>query len=71
MDPPRSGLDKKTIDNVKRINPKEIIYVSCDPMTLVRDLKELKDNYLIKEITPEDMFSNTHHVESVCLLNLR
>ena len=40
-------------------------------MTLVRDLKELKDNYLIKEITPVDMFSNTHHVESVCLLNLR
>ena len=71
VDPPRSGLDKKTIDNVKRINPKEIIYVSCDPMTLVRDLKELKDNYLIKEITPVDMFSNTHHVESVCLLNLR
>ena len=71
MDPPRSGLDKKTIDNVKRINPKEIIYVSCDPMTLVRDLKELEEDYLIKEITPVDMFSNTHHVESVCLLNLR
>ncbi len=68
VDPPRSGLDKKTIDNVKRINPKEIIYVSCDPMTLVRDLKELKDNYLIKEITPVDMFSNTHHVETVCVL---
>ena len=71
VDPPRSGLDKKTIDNVKRINPKEIIYVSCDPMTLVRDLKELEEDYLIKEITPVDMFSNTHHVESVCLLNLR
>lgn len=68
VDPPRSGLDKKTIDNVKRINPKEIIYVSCDPMTLVRDLKELKDNYLIKEITPVDMFPNTHHVECVILL---
>ena len=71
VDPPRSGLDKKTIDNVKRINPKEIIYVSCDAMTLVRDLKELEEDYLIKEITPVDMFSNTHHVESVCLLNLR
>lgn len=69
VDPPRSGLDKKTIDNVKRINPKEIIYVSCDPMTLVRDLKELKDNYLIKEITPVDMFPNTHHVESVSVLH--
>ena len=71
LDPPRSGLDKKTIDNVKRINPKEIIYVSCDSMTLVRDLKELKDNYLIKEITPVDMFSNTHHVECVCVLKLK
>lgn len=69
VDPPRSGLDKKTIDNVKRINPKEIIYVSCDPMTLVRDLKELEEDYLIKEITPVDMFSNTHHVESVSVLH--
>ena len=69
VDPPRSGLDKKTIDNVKRINPKEIIYVSCDPMTLVRDLKELKEDYLIKEITPVDMFPNTHHVECVSVLH--
>ena len=60
-----------TIDNVKRINPKEIIYVSCDPMTLVRDLKELEEDYLIKEITPVDMFSNTHHVECVCVLKLK
>lgn len=71
VDPPRSGLDKKTINNIKRINPKEIIYVSCDPMTLVRDLKELKEDYLIKEITPVDMFPNTHHVECVCVLKLK
>ena len=71
MDPPRSGVDRKTIDNVKRINPKEIIYVSCDPMTLVRDLKELEEDYLIKEITPVDMFPNTHHVECVCVLKLK
>lgn len=69
VDPPRSGLDKKTIDNVKRINPKEIIYVSCDPMTLVRDLKELEEDYLIKEITPVDMFPNTHHLECVSVLH--
>lgn len=68
VDPPRSGLDKKTINNIKRINPKEIIYVSCDPMTLVRDLKELEEEYVTKEITPVDMFPNTHHVECVCLL---
>lgn len=69
VDPPRSGLDKKTINNIKRINPKEIIYVSCDPMTLVRDLKELEEDYLIKEITPVDMFPNTHHVECVSVLH--
>lgn len=69
LDPPRSGLDKKTIDNVKRINPKEVIYVSCDPMTLVRDLKVLGEDYLIKEITPVDMFPNTHHVECVSVLH--
>ena len=69
VDPPRSGLDKKTIDNVKRINPKEVIYVSCDPMTLVRDLKVLGEDYLIKEITPVDMFPNTHHVECVSVLH--
>lgn len=68
VDPPRSGLDKKTINNIKRINPKEIIYVSCDPMTLVRDLKELEEEYVAKEITPVDMFPNTHHVECVSLL---
>lgn len=69
VDPPRSGLDKKTINNIKRINPKEIIYVSCDPMTLVRDLKELEEEYVIKEITPVDMFPNTHHVECVSVLH--
>lgn len=68
VDPPRNGLDKKTIDNLKRINPKEIIYVSCNPMTLVRDLKKLEEDYLIKEITPVDMFPNTYHVETVCTL---
>ena len=45
----------------------KIIYVSCDPMTLVRDLNILKEKYNIKEITPFDMFTNTYHVENVCL----
>lgn len=71
MDPPRSGLDKKTKNVVLDINPEKIIYVSCDPMTLMRDLNELKEKYLIKEITPVDMFPNTYHVESVVLLERR
>ncbi|MBE6155094.1 MAG: class I SAM-dependent RNA methyltransferase [Firmicutes bacterium] len=69
VDPPRSGLNKETIDNILKFNPKEIIYVSCDPMTLVRDLNILKDNYNIEEITPFDMFPNTYHVE--CLVYLK
>ena len=68
IDPPRSGLSKEALQNVLDINPKRIVYVSCDPVTLARDLKVLKDYYEIKEITPTDMFPNTYHVENVCLL---
>ena len=71
VDPPRSGLDKKAIDNILRIKPKELIYVSCDNMTLGRDIRLLNDNYHIKELTPFDMFPNTYHVECVCILERR
>lgn len=69
IDPPRSGLSKKMIEDIKKLKPKKIIYVSCDPMTLVRDLKEL-DEYEIINIKGFDMFPNTYHVESVALLEL-
>ena len=69
VDPPRAGLDEKTIKEVIKINPNKLIYVSCDPMTLVRDLNILKYYFNIKEITPFDMFPNTYHVESVALMN--
>lgn len=69
VDPPRSGLSKKTINDIINLKPKKIIYISCDPMTLTRDLKILYNYYDILEITPFDMFPNTHHVECVCLLN--
>lgn len=68
VDPPRSGLDKKTINYLLNSNFKKVIYVSCDPITLVRDLDILNDKYEIKKITPVDMFPNTHHVENICLL---
>lgn len=71
VDPPRKGISNKTITNILRIHPKEIIYVSCDPMTLVRDLNCLLDAYNIIELTPFDMFPNTKHVECVCLLKKR
>lgn len=68
VDPPRSGLDKKVISVINKIKAKNIIYVSCNPITLVRDLKLLKDNYNIEYIKPYDMFPNTYHVECVVLL---
>ena len=68
VDPPRAGLDNKTIQTILNLEPKKVVYTSCDPMTLVRDLKILSEKYIIKEITPFDMFPNTYHVENVCLL---
>jgi len=63
VDPPRAGLSKEAIDNIFKLSPKELIYVSCDPMTLVRDLNLLNKHYEIIELTPYDMFPNTKHVE--------
>ena len=56
------------IDNLKKSKAKKIIYVSCDPVTLARDLNSLKDIYSICEVTPVDMFPCTYHVETACLL---
>ena len=70
VDPPRAGLDNKTILNLKRIKAKKIIYISCDPATLARDLKELSQDYEIQYIKPFNMFPRTYHVECVCLLKL-
>jgi len=66
--PPRSGLSKKAMKNILDINPNRIVYVSCDPATLSRDLNLLSDEYEVREVTPIDMFPNTYHVECVCLL---
>ena len=68
IDPPRSGLDKKTREYLNRISSKYIIYISCYMQTLQRDLEELKEKYDIKEINLVDMFRGTYHVETVCLL---
>ena len=68
VDPPRSGLDKYSIQTILSISPKTIIYISCDPVTLARDLSTLLSNYKILEVHPVDMFPNTYHVETVCIL---
>lgn len=69
VDPPRSGLDRETKNNILSINPKQIIYMSCDVITLARDLKELQSKYSIELVEGFDMFPYTYHVECVCVLN--
>ena len=71
VDPPRKGLDRNTIENIKKIKPKKAIYISCNPATLVRDLSYLEEQYEIKEIQPVDMFPFTSHVECVSVLQLK
>ena len=68
VDPPRSGLTKTIIENILNINPEEIIYVSCDPATLVRDILLFIDKYSISEAIIFDMFSYTYHVETMIIL---
>ena len=71
IDPPRKGLDKKSVDNILKIIPKRIVYISCNPATLVRDLAYLEDKYNINSIRPVDMFPYTSHVECVTVLSLK
>ena len=68
VDPPRSGLDAHTREILKKLNSKTIIYVSCDIMTLMRDLKDLNTTYDINYIKPFNMFPRTYHCESIAVL---
>lgn len=71
VDPPRSGLNRETINNILKFKAMEIIYVSCDTMTFARDLNILKNYYKIIEVTPFDMFPNTSHVECIAYLKIK
>ena len=71
IDPPRSGLSKDAIKNIMDINSSTIIYVSCDVLTLSRDLNILKEKYNIKSVDVVDMFPNTYHCESITVLERR
>lgn len=68
IDPPRKGLDKNSRNLLLNSKAKKIIYISCDAMTLARDLKELTTKYEIEKFYILDMFSYTYHVESFCML---
>ena len=71
VDPPRAGLDDKTKDTLINFKPNKIIYVSCDPMTLARDIKDLSKYYNLKSIKGLDMFPYTEHIESFVILERR
>ena len=71
VDPPRRGLDEVTINKINELGVKKIVYVSCNPATMVRDIRLLEEKYEVKEIQPVDMFPFTSSVECVTLLTLK
>ena len=72
LDPPRAGSDERFLSAVTTVAPERVVYVSCNPETLARDLGYLtRHGYRVERIQPVDMFPHTEHIETVCLLVLR
>ncbi len=71
IDPPRKGLDNKSVDNILKIKSKKIVYISCNPASLVRDLAKLEEIYDIKMIKPIDLFPFSKHCEVCTVLQLK
>ena len=70
VDPPRAGLNAKVTRRFREIGPKRIIYVSCNPTTQARDVREfINSNYIMGKVQPIDMFPHTHHIECVITLD--
>ncbi|MGA6926291.1 MAG: 23S rRNA (uracil(1939)-C(5))-methyltransferase RlmD [Desulfosarcina sp.] len=68
IDPPRVGMHKQVVNRVLELGPEKIVYVSCNPATLARDMLALKAAYAVEEVQPVDMFPHTFHIESVARL---
>ena len=71
VDPPRKGLDKTSINNILKVKPRRVVYISCNPASLVRDLRMLEEEYEFKVIQPFDLFCFTSHVENCVVLTLK
>ncbi len=72
LDPPRTGLSPETLTAISSLKSQDIIYVSCNPATQARDVKNLNEQgYELQSLQPIDMFSQTEHIETICLLRLR
>lgn len=69
-DPPRDGMHQKVVEQILKLAPERIVYVSCNSATQARDLALMKDRYRVVKILPVDMFPQTHHVENIALLEL-
>lgn len=67
-DPPRDGMHPKVVEQILKLSPNRIVYVSCNSATQARDLSLMKDFYRVEKILPVDMFPQTHHVENIALL---
>jgi 23S rRNA (uracil1939-C5)-methyltransferase len=70
-DPPRDGMHKDVVEQILRINPERVVYVSCNSATQARDLALMDEKYKVTRVRPVDMFPQTHHVENVVLLEKR
>ena len=71
VDPPRKGMDLNLINYLKKNPIKNVVYVSCNPSTLAKNVNHLQKEYVVEYITPVDMFPQTSSVEAVCLLKRR
>ena len=70
VDPPRKGCDARLLETILQIAPGKVVYVSCNPATLARDLAVLAaGGYHVREVQPVDQFPHTNHIETVCLLS--
>ncbi len=69
VDPPRKGLDDLTKQSIMKMNPREIVYISCNPSTMARDINDLREHYQLEKVVAVDMFPQTHHVETICVLS--
>lgn len=70
VDPPREGLRKEAIDQILRLNPKKIVYISCNPRTQKQDIEQLLLKYTLIELQPLDQFPHSPHIENIALLTL-
>ena len=68
VDPPRTGLDGQLLDTILKVKPKKVVYVSCNPSTLAKDIQVLSKNYKVEYMQPVDMFPQTSHIETVTRL---